>query len=174
MGHDFPIASFETLRTTSGMLYAGAVLGLLGVMFALRRLLPVFFLAVFPATVAHELTHLSVAFLLNGKPSGFRLIPQRSSNGYVLGAVRCDNVRWYNGLFIGLAPLLLLVVALALLGWRVRGHAAVNGIEALWVYTIACLVYAALPSWQDIKVALASVWWLIALGAVVVWFYWFR
>jgi hypothetical protein len=33
MSHLFPTASLEALRTTSGMLYAGAVLGLLGVMF---------------------------------------------------------------------------------------------------------------------------------------------
>jgi len=174
MNHFFPAASLEALRTTSGVLYVGAVLVLLGVMFALRRLMPVFFLAVFPATLAHELTHLGAALLLNGKPAGFRLIPQRSNNGYVLGAVRCANVRWYNGLFIGLAPLALLVVAVALMGWRVRGHVAINGSEVLWVYAIACLVYAAIPSWQDIKVALASLWWLIALGAVVVWFCWTR
>jgi len=174
MSHLFPAASLEALRTTSIMLYAGAVLGLLGIMFALRRLLPVFFLAVFPATVAHELTHLSVALLLNGKPAGFRLIPQRSSNGYILGAVRCANVRWYNGLFIGLAPLVLLAVAMALLDWRVRGHADVNASEALWVYAIACLVYAAIPSWQDIKVAVASLWWIIVLAVVVAWFHWFQ
>jgi hypothetical protein len=174
MNHIFHEGNLEVLRTTSGALYIGAVMGLLGVIFALRRLMPVFFLAVFPATVAHELTHLGAALLLNGKPAGFRLIPQRSNNGYVLGTIRCANVRWYNGLFIGLAPLSLLAVAVVLLGWRAHGHVAINGSEALWAYAIACLAYAAIPSWQDIKVALASLWWLIALGAVVTWYHWIR
>lgn len=174
MNHVFQASSFEALHTMRGVLYVSAVLGLLGVIFALRRLMPVFFLAVFPATVAHELTHLGVALLLNGKPAGFRLIPRRSSAGYVLGAVRCANVRWYNGLFIGLAPLALLAVAVALLGWRVRGYVAINSSEALWAYAITCLIYAAIPSWQDIKVALASLWLLVTLSAVVVWDHWIR
>ena len=174
MNHLFHASGLETLSTMSGALYAGAVLGLLGLIFAFRRLRPVFFLAVLPATLAHELMHWGAAFLLHGKPSGFRLIPQRSSDSYVLGAVRCTNVRWYNGLFIGLAPLVWLPVALALLGWRVHGHAGIHGRELAWAYAIACLAYAAIPSWQDIKVALASSWLLVLLAAVVMGYHWIR
>ena len=174
MNHLFQAGSIEALYTTRGVLYVSTVLGLLGVIFALRRLMPVFFLAVFPATVAHELTHLGVALLLNGKPAGFRIIPRRSNNGYVLGAMCCANVRWYNGLFIGLAPLVLLVVAMTLLAWRVRGYVAINSSEALWAYAIACLIYAAIPSWQDIKVALASLWLLATLSVLVAWYHWIR
>jgi len=32
---------------------------------------------------------------------------------------------------------------------------------------VACLTYASLPSWQDIRVALASSWLLIAVLVVV-------
>ena len=172
MNHLLHASSLDALRTMSGALYAGAVLGLLGVIFAFRRLPPVFFLAVFPATLAHELMHLGAAFLLYGKPSGFRLIPERRHDRYVLGAVRCTNVRWYNGLFIGLAPLVWLAVALALLAWRVHGHAAISSLELAWAYAIACLVYAAIPSWQDIKVALASSWLFVLLTAVVMGHHW--
>ena len=105
MNHFLHASFFTALGTARGALYAGAVLGLLGTMSAFRRLTPVFFLAVLPATVLHELMHLGVAFLLNGKPAGFRIIPQRSDRGYILGSVRCANVRWYNGLCIGFAPL---------------------------------------------------------------------
>ena len=63
---------------------------------------------------------------------------------------------------------------MALLAWRVHGHAALASRELLWAYAIACLVYAAIPSWQDIKVALASSWLLVTLSAIVVWSYWIR
>ncbi len=174
MNQLFQTSSFKVLYSLGGVLYVGAVLGLLGVIFALRRLLPIFFLAVFPATVAHELTHLAAALLLNGKPSGFNFIPRRSDTGYVLGAVGCANLRWYNGLFIGLAPLVLLAVAVALLNWRVRGLVAINSSEALWAYAISCLIYAAIPSWQDIRIALTSSWLLFTLSAVMVWYHWIR
>lgn len=173
MNHIFQASSYEILYTMRGVLYTGAVLGLLGVILALRRLMPVFFLAVFPATVMHEFMHLGAALMLNGKPTGFRFVPRRSSDGYVLGAVCCANVRWYNGLFIGLAPLVLLAVAVALLAWRTRGYVAINGNEVLWAYAIACILYAAIPSWRDIKVALASLWLLVTLS-VVVWYHWIR
>ncbi|MHB8622353.1 MAG: hypothetical protein ACYC9J_05820 [Sulfuricaulis sp.] len=174
MGHLFQASSFATLHTLKGVLYVAVVLGMLGAIFALRHLMPVFFLAVFPATAVHELTHLGAALLLNGKPAGLSLIPRRSDSGYVLGSLRCANVRWYNGLFIGLAPLVLFVVALALLEWRTRGSVTISHVEALWAYAIACLIYAAFPSWQDIKMALASSWLLVTLSMMVAWYYWIR
>ncbi len=174
MNHLLELSSLDSLHTTTGVFYLGVVLGLLGLIAVFRRLLPVFFIAVFPATLAHELMHLGVALLLNGRPAGFRFIPQRSADGYILGAVRCANVRWYNGLFIGLAPVIWLPVALALLNWRVHDYVAFHGRELLWVYAIACLVYAAMPSWQDIKVALASAWPFVISTTVVVGYYWMQ
>lgn len=174
MNHLLHANHLEALHTMRGALYVGAVLGLLGLMGAFRRLGPVFFLAVLPATVAHELMHWGVALLLNGRPESFRVIPQRRNEGYVLGAVRCANVRWYNGLFIGLAPLAWLAVAVTLLDWRTRGVAAIGMRELLWAYIIACLVYAAIPSWQDIKVALVSSWLLVTLSIVMAWNHWMR
>ena len=56
-------------------------------------------------------------WLSNGRPAGLQLLPRRSARGYVLGSVTCNNVRWYNGLFIGLAPLALLPFALLLFRW---------------------------------------------------------
>lgn len=155
------------LHPTASTLYAVAVIVSPGIIFALRRMPPVFFLAVFPATLAHEFMHLAAALLLNGRPMGFRVIPRRSHNGYVLGAVTCANLRWYNGALIGLAPLALLVATVMLFNWRVDGRTAMSGGEALWAYAIACLAYAAIPSWQDIKMALATSWWVIILAVAV-------
>lgn len=153
---------FAALTNTSGQLYALAVIGILVLLLLTRRLGAVYFVTTFPVTLAHELTHLLLGFVTHGQPCGFRVWPRRSTNGYVLGSVSCRNVRWYNGLFIGFAPVLLLPCALALLIWRLRALPEANAVEAAWAYAVACLTYASLPSWQDIRVALASSWLLIA------------
>jgi len=154
--------------------YSGAVLAFILLLGFTRRLGLLFFVAAFPATLAHEVTHLLMGLLTNGQPSGMRLLPRRSARGYVLGSVSCNNVRWYNGLFIGLAPLTLLPVAIVLLAWRVRQNPALAPTEAAWVYGIASLTLAALPSWQDLRISLASSWLLLTLAAAVAaWYFGF-
>ncbi len=148
------------LTSANGKLYALAVMVILVFLFLIRRLGAVYFVTTFPVTLAHEFMHLLLGFLTYGQPCGFRVLPRRSARGYVLGSVTCRNVRWYNGLFIGFAPVLLL--ALALLSWRLRASPEVGALEAAWAYALACLIYASLPSWQDLRVALASSWLLIA------------
>lgn len=146
-------------------LYLVAVLITVGIMQAARHAGLLFFLAAWPATFAHELTHLLLGWLTNGQPSGLHLWPRRGARGYVLGAVTCNNVRWYNGLLIGLAPLLLLPLAALLFGWRLQRGPVLDAPEALWVYGIASLLLAALPSFQDLRVAAASSWLLLVLSA---------
>jgi hypothetical protein len=88
-----------------------------------------------------------------------------------MGSVTFARVRWYNAFFLGLAPLLLLPLAYALLAWRLKGQPAMGWEEALWLYLIANLVYAALPSWLDLKVAARSPvgWLLLAAAAAYGW-----
>lgn len=150
------LADLGLLTSPAGARYLLAVVALLGLLLIGRRLGVLFFVAAFPATLAHELMHWFVGLLTFGQPSGLRLIPARRAGGYALGAVTCHNVRWYNGLFIGLAPLWLLPFALVLLVWRVRAGAALDTAELGWSYAIACLTYASLPSWQDLRVAIGS------------------
>ena len=158
-------AKLAILSAPPGLYYTATVAGLMVLLRLSRRFGAVFLLITFPVTLAHELTHLVLGYLTGGQPSGFRILPRRSARGYILGAVTCNNVRWYNGLFIGLAPLLLLPLALALLSWRLRAQPEVSADEAAWVFAVASLVYASLPSWQDLRVALASSWLLIVLLA---------
>lgn len=155
-----------TLMSTNGQLYALAVIVILALLLLTRRLGTVYFVTTFPVTLAHELMHLLLGFVTYGQPCGYRVWPRRSANGYVLGSVSCRNVRWYNGLFIGLAPVLLLPCALALLIWRLHAAPEINATEAAWAYAVACLTTASLPSWQDIRVALASSWLPIAAIAI--------
>jgi len=158
-------ATLESLVTPPASWYLAAVAALVLLLIASRRFGALFLVSSFPVTVAHEFTHLLAGLLSNGRPSQLRLLPRRSANGYVLGSVTCGNVRWYNGLVIGLAPLLLLPVAAALLLWRTHTGAGLTLAELPWLYLIACLAYASLPSWQDLRVAAASSWLLIVLAA---------
>ena len=160
-------AKLAILSTPPGLYYGVIVAGLMVLLHLSRRFGAVFQLITFPVTLAHELTHLVLGLLTGGQPSGFRIFPRRSARGYVLGSVTCNNVRWYNGLFIGLAPLLLLPLAFAVLVWRVRLQPQPALTEIAWALSIAGLAVASLPSTQDIRVALASSWLLIAVLAVI-------
>ena len=134
------------LTTPPATLYLAAVAVLALLLLAGRGLGALFLVTSLPVTVAHELTHLLAGLLSNGRPSRLRLWPRRSAHGFVLGSVTCNNVRWYNGLIIGLAPLLLLPVAATVLLWRVRVGAGLALAELPWVYLIACLAHASLPA----------------------------
>jgi len=166
------IADFSSalllLDSSAGHAYLFVVALLLGLMLLGKQLGALFFVAAFPATLLHELSHLLVGLITFGRPSGMRLWPQRSARGYVLGSVTCRNVRWYNGLLIGLAPLFLLPVAAVLLLWRVQASPRLAPEDALWMYTVASLLYAGLPSWQDLRIAAGSSWLLILLAVSAV------
>jgi len=71
-----------------------------------------FFIFVLPGTIMHELSHFIVGLVLNGKPTSFSLIPKKEKNGYTLGSVGFKNITFYNSIFIGLAPLLLLPLSI--------------------------------------------------------------
>jgi len=151
--------------------YLAAIIGVVLLLALSRRFLPMFFILALPATLAHELTHLILGWLSHGQPSGFSLLPRRKGSHYVLGTVTCRNVRWYNGLLIGLAPLALLPFTVILFRWRTQSVTTFDLSEAGWVYATACLALATLPSWQDIKVAMTSSWLLLLLVAVAITFW---
>jgi hypothetical protein len=165
--HPVLSAKLAMLSTPPGLYYSATVAGLMVLLRLSRQLGVLFLLVTFPVTLTHELMHFVLAVLTGGQPSGFRIFPRRSARGYVLGSVTCNNVRWYNGLFIGLAPLLLLPLAFVVLVWRVHAQPAATLNEAAWALAIAGLAAASLPSSQDLRVALASSWLLLALLAGV-------
>ena len=63
-------------------------------------------------TFFHELMHYIVSKITNGKPKGFSIWPTKKPEGYVLGYVSNDNLRWYNKFLISMAPLLLFYIFL--------------------------------------------------------------
>ena len=120
-----------------------------------------------PGTLCHEACHWVAGKLLNGQPVHFTVIPRREGRGFVLGSVGFKNLRWYNAFFIGLAPLILLPLAYGLLLWRLGAKPVLGWSEAAMVFLLANLVFAALPSWQDLRIAAKSpVGWLLLAGAL--------
>ena len=148
-------------------LFVGGLVAALAFFHWVRRLFWVFSVLVLPGTLAHETCHLVLGLLMNGRPASFNLVPRRDGKGWIMGSVAFGNLRWYNAFFIGMAPLLLLPLAWWLMTWRLGLGVAWRWQEALAVYLIANLVYAALPSWVDVKAAAKSpVGWLLLAGAL--------
>ncbi|HEX9010052.1 MAG TPA: hypothetical protein VF804_06775 [Holophagaceae bacterium] len=147
--------------------YLGGGAAMLWLLARVRRSFWLISLLALPGTLCHELCHWAVGHLLNGRPVRFTVIPRREGRGFVLGAVAFSNVRWYNAFFIGLAPLLLLPMAYGLLLWRL-GHAGTLGWpEVGLVFLLANLVFAAVPSGQDLRIAARSpIGWLLLAGTL--------
>jgi len=158
-------------------IFLAAVVVMLGLLHWMRRFFLVFAVLVLPGTLAHECCHLVLGLLLNGEPAGFNLLPQRGRDGrgWEMGSVSFRNLTWYNAFFIGMAPLLLLPAAYALVRWRLGLQPRLDGWELLAVYLIANLVYAALPSWQDLRIAARSpIGWLLLAGGVAWGWHWYQ
>jgi len=137
-----------------------------------RRSFWLFSLLVLPGTFCHELCHWILGHLLGGRPTHFTILPKREGRGWVLGSVGLGNLRWHNAFFIGLAPLLLLPLAYGLLLWRLGGTSRFGWAEAGMIFLLANLVFGAIPSKQDLKIAARSpIGWLL-LAAALAWGWW--
>ena len=150
------------------LVYLAAMAAMLWLLNQARRSFWLFSLLALPGTLCHEACHWVIGTLLNGRPVRFTVIPRREGHGFVLGSVALQNLRWYNAFFIGLAPLLLLPVAYGLLLWRLGRDPVFGWPEAGVVFLLANLVFGAMPSWQDLRIAARSpIGWLLLAGALV-------
>ncbi|HVP88566.1 MAG TPA: hypothetical protein VMU79_10845 [Casimicrobiaceae bacterium] len=122
-----------------------------------------------PGTIAHELMHLLVGYVLGARPHGFSVWPRAQGRGWQLGSVSFRNIGLLNGAWVALAPLLLLPLAWVGLmqillplwnqsrwGWWLLGG-----------YLTATALFAALPSLQDIRIGWRSLLLYAALGALL-------
>jgi CDP-diglyceride synthetase len=151
------------------LLYLAAMVGTLWLLYQARRIFWLFALLALPGTFCHEACHWVVGKLLNGRPVHFTILPRREVRGFVLGAVAFEHLRWYNAFFIGMAPLLLLPLAYGLLLWRLARQPALDWPEAGIVFLLANLLFGALPSWKDVRIAVRSpIGWLL-LGGALAW-----
>lgn len=160
------ILTYETLLFALAYQVPAWLLGLL-----LRQLIPhpmirAFFLL--PGTFIHELLHLMVGLVLNGKPVTISLWSRRAGQGqWILGSVGFANLRWYNSVFIGLAPLLAIVVAM-LIAPAPSGWSAQMGDFKHWAIATPILAMC-LPSSVDLKLTLKSWPLLCTVMALLVW-----
>jgi len=152
-------------------LFLAALVAAVGVLRWLRRCFPLFALLILPGTFAHECCHLLLGLLLGAKPAAFNLLPRREGHGWTMGSVSFRHLVWYNVFFVGMAPLLLLPAAYALVRWRLQGQPGFDGVDALVLFLAANLIYASLPSWQDGRLAARSPigWLLLAAGLGWAW-----
>ena len=100
-----------------------------------------------PSTVMHELAHLVAALVTFAKPDGINIIPRRVDCGWILGSVQCGRLWMLNAFPVGMAPAL---INLPLAWWIFQRHTTAGYI---WAFL---LVTAAVPSEQDLRVALSS------------------
>jgi hypothetical protein len=137
----------------------------------LYPLYPLFWL---PGTVAHELAHLLMGFVFMARPVSFSVIPSRTGDGsgWKLGEVGFTNLRWWNQLPVGLAPLLLLPPLAAWLLLASLSSPLLSGPSALMKFAaIQCLV-GAWPSPTDWGYAWRTVTLLLAASALAGAGYW--
>jgi hypothetical protein len=126
-----------------------------------------------PGTIAHELAHFLVGALLLAKPRGFSIWPRAIGHTWRLGSVSFGNIGLLNGAFVALAPLLLLLLA-----WLCVVHVLLplwnDGRWGWWLlagYVTATALFAALPSFQDMKLGGRSILLYAALGGLLWWAY---
>ncbi|NEX64062.1 hypothetical protein [Noviherbaspirillum galbum] len=125
-----------------------------------------FFLAwLLPGTFMHEMAHLLAAAVTNARPVSFSILPRRQGNAWILGTVGCANIRWYNGLFVGLAPMLVLALPVGVAVWRTRHGVAWEWDDAWIAALLAPQLVSWLPSSADWRLALHS--WPISLAAAI-------
>ena len=123
----------------------------------LRRMPRFFSLISLPGTVGHELLHFLVGTLTLAKPVRVSLIPKFHRDGSVtLGYVMFSNIRWYNALWVGFAPLLALPAALWLVYYRASQIPPLSMSELAWSYVAASLVYSCVPSRADVGIVLSK------------------
>lgn len=108
----------------------------------------------FIGVALHEICHLLVGLVLFASPTGFSLVPKSDGNGkWVMGSVRFRKLNAVNSLPIGLAPLLLVVIAFMMYRhWNKWFAPSLGSILGLY-FVVFLLLYESLPSAQDLKVA---------------------
>ncbi len=155
--------------------YLVAVTAIAAVLHWLRRVPRFFSLLALPGTIGHEVLHFLVGTVTLAKPVQASLLPKFHRDGSTtLGYVMFANIRWYNALFVGFAPLLALPAALGLVWYRAGQVPPWTGAELLWGYVAANLAYSCLPSRADVDIVLSrplglAVWMGLAAGGAWLW-----
>jgi hypothetical protein len=137
--------------------YLAIVIATAALLHYLRRMPRFFSLVSLPGTVGHELLHFLVGTLTLARPVKVSLIPKFHRDGSTtLGFVKFSNIRWYNALWVGFAPLLALPAAIALVYYRSAEVPLLSLREIAWSYVAASLTYSCLPSRADVEIVFSK------------------
>lgn len=148
----------------------GMLVVMVAMTFALIRcaLHPTLFaLVAWPGTLAHELAHAAVGFVLGGKPSNLSLFPKSLGNGrWELGSVSFSNLRWWSAPWTAMAPMLLAPLSFVLaVYWAYPVWESGNlATTAIALYVCSTILQASWPSSKDFEVAFPG---LVVIGIVV-------
>lgn len=130
---------------------------------------PVFLAFYLTGTIVHELAHLLAGLVTNARPVRYTIIPKRTANnGWMLGSVSFANLRWYNAVFVGMAPLVTIGVPLMVALFRLQNPAAYGWWDVLLAVLIAPMFTSCLPSAVDLRLSLRS-WPYGAVGILAWW-----
>lgn len=120
---------------------------------------------ILPGTFAHEALHLLVGLVLGARPVRFSIWPTRSDGGYTLGYVLFANLRWWNKIPVGAAPILLFPISAELL-WFACSEQGLTWPWACATVGAAEAAFAGVPSKQDFLHILSGA--AICLGLITV------
>lgn len=131
---------------------------------------PIFFGFYLSGTILHELAHFFVGAMTNARPVHFSVFPRRApGNHWVLGSVSFANIRWYNAIFVGLAPVLILIVPILIAFGRANLGRSYGWGDAGIAALVAPIFLSFWPSRADVLIALRSWPYLIPIA---IWLWW--
>lgn len=161
---------FRDLIHSSSLLYLlPSLVAALIIRYFSRFMVVAWFLRL-PGLLVHELLHFAVAFLTFAHPVWLTVLPRRNSDGgWTLGSVTLLNVRWYNAVWVSIAPLLCLPLLAWLIAWRLRSGFTPSIMDIVYWYGGANLLLAAWPSSIDFQIALRS--WPLFVSLAAAWYY---
>ena len=155
--------------------YLAVVIAMAILLHYLRTMPRFFSLVSLPGTVGHELLHFLVGTLTLARPVRVSLLPKFHRDGSAtLGFVMFSNIRWYNALWVGFAPLLALPAAVALVYFRAAQIPPLGIYELAWGYLAATLAYSCLPSRADVDIVLSKPAGLAIYALCVAALLWYR
>ncbi len=135
-----------------------------GMLFRLSRRLTLLHAVLrLPGTLAHELSHYLVGLVLGARPVSLSIRPYRTLSGrLVYGKTAFARLRWWNEVPTGLAPLLLLPIAV----WAfLQSLAFAPGawVGVLLMYLGWAFLLSSTPSFKDMTHVLTG---LLVMGAI--------
>lgn len=133
------------------------------------------FLFDFIGTFFHELAHFTIGLFMMAQPINFSIFPKNENGQLVLGSVGFLNVRFFNAIPIGLAPLVLLIPIMYIPYYVYNNDLSIL-LSILLSLVFISLSFSFLPSSQDYKVAFSNIFgvlFYIAIFSFIILYFFF-